>query len=101
MFGNSRLKNYAEKLGGFESIVSVLIEELRNNGFFIEETKSTKIMLKQKAINGFNVIELILISESEIKSKALKRATWKLKENTFSLINESQRDIALSIINSM
>jgi len=101
MFGNSRLKNYAEKLGGFESIVSILIEELRNNGFFIAESKATKILLKQNAINGYNVIELILISESEIKTNALNRAKIGVKKNTFSLINESQRNIAIAIISSM
>ena len=101
MFGKSKLRNFADKLGGFEAMVSELIVELKKNNFFIAESKSTKILLKQNAHSGFNVIVLTLKSETEIKSKALKKENSRVDENTFSLNNTSQKNIALTIINGM
>ena len=101
MFGKSRLKKFAEKSGGFESMVSELIEELKNMDFFVADIKSTKILLKQKTYDGFNVIVLILKSETEIKSEAVKRANLGVDKNIFSLVKVSQKNIASAIINGM
>lgn len=101
MFGKNKLKNYAENLGGYESMLSELIAELKTYGFFIEHSKSTKILLKQYADVGFNVIELVLISETEIRSSALRRERGIIIKKVYSLNNTSQREIATDIVNRM